>query len=338
MLSGSTCVAMAIDVAALSREPLALLLGSTLLSSLIGSIHCAGMCGPLCLIASSSSTGEKPTELTVGGQSVADTSAVGAGAGIARPGTAGVGQVPAFAYHLGRLAIYTALGALAGSLGAVVDFGSGLLGLQRIAALGAATVVIAMGLVMLLRLAGLGLPGFAQSAASLPSRVLSARLLAKTRRLPALYRAAMLGLLSGLLPCGWLYAFVLVSAGTASAGSGVLVMIAFWLGTVPILVAMTVAARRLTGIGGPWLKLATACLLLIAGLGTVAHRSSGLFAAGANSGSQAFVPECCEPATRGAVAGLDDLCTSRPADTAASPRVASQAAGPDRSTAQEAAK
>jgi sulfite exporter TauE/SafE len=331
MLSISVYLAMAIDVAALAREPLALLLGSTLLSSLIGSIHCAGMCGPLCLIASTSSGPEKPAQLTIAGRSVADRSA--AAGGSTRPEPAAVGQVPAFAYHLGRLAIYTSLGALAGSLGAVVDFGSGLLGLQRIAALAAATVVIAMALVMILRLSGVGFPSFAQSAASLPSRVLSARLLSKTRRLPALYRAAMLGLLSGLLPCGWLYAFVLVAAGTASAGTGVLVMLAFWLGTVPLLVAMTVAARRLTGIGGPWLKLATACLLLVAGLGTIAHRSSGLF--GQDATAQSALPVCCEPTTTATKSGVDDLCTAQPA---VGGKLASQATSAGAPAAAEAVK
>jgi len=218
MLTGSVQLAMPLDVAAFAREPLVLLLGSTLLSSLIGSVHCAGMCGPLCLIASTSTAAGKPAELTIAGRGV-----TGVGSNGGEP--TATCQIPAFAYHLGRLAIYSALGAIAGSLGAVVNLGSGLFGLQRAAALGAATFVIAMGLMMLMRLAGLGLPGFAQSGGSVPSRVFAAHLLARTRRLPALYRAAVLGLLSGLLPCGWLYAFVLVAAGTASVGSGVLAML-----------------------------------------------------------------------------------------------------------------
>jgi len=325
---------MALDVAAFAREPLVLLLGSTLLSSLIGSVHCAGMCGPLCLIASTSTAAGKPAELTIAGRGV-----TGVGSNGGEP--TATCQIPAFAYHLGRLAIYSALGAIAGSLGAVVDLGSGLFGLQRAAALGAATFVISMGLMMLMRLAGFGLPRFAQSAASLPSRVFSAHLLARARRLPALYRAAVLGLLSGLLPCGWLYAFVLVAAGTASVGSGVLVMLAFWLGTVPLLVVLTVASQRLTGIGGPWLKLATACLLLIAGLGTIAHRSAGSF--GADGGSKSAMPECCEPAAAagagaGSGASSSDLCTAQPLAALVSGQTASRAGAMALPIMQEARK
>ncbi len=327
---GGVQFAMAIDVAAFTREPLALLLGSTLLSSLIGSVHCAGMCGPLCLIASTSAAAGKPAQLTIAGQAVT-------GVGSERNVPTAIGQVPAFAYHLGRLAIYCALGALAGSLGAVVDLGSGLLGLQRAAALGAATFVIAMAMMMLMRLAGIGLPRLAQTAALVPSRFVSAQLLARARRLPALYRAAVLGLLSGLLPCGWLYAFVLVAAGTASVGSGVLVMLAFWLGTVPLLVVLTVAARKLTGIGGPWLKLATACLLLMAGLGTIAHRSSGLFSA--NGKSQLVMPECCEPTTTTAAdLGSSDLCTAQPMAAPVAGKLASHAGAIARPIMQEARK
>ncbi|MBE7450024.1 MAG: sulfite exporter TauE/SafE family protein [Kofleriaceae bacterium] len=41
-------------------------------------------------------------------------------------------------------------------------------------------------------------------------------------------RAALLGLLSAALPCGWLWAFVVVAAGTGSPVGGALVMTAFW--------------------------------------------------------------------------------------------------------------
>jgi sulfite exporter TauE/SafE len=46
-----------------------------------------------------------------------------------------------------------------------------------------------------------------------------------------------LGLLAVFLPCGWLYSFVLLAAGSGSEVSGAKVMLAFWLGTLPALLA-----------------------------------------------------------------------------------------------------
>ena len=55
------------------------------------------------------------------------------------------------------------------------------------------------------------------------------------------------GLLTALLPCGWLYLFALFAAGTGSWLSGSVVMIAFWLGSVPALVAVVMSTKLLTG-------------------------------------------------------------------------------------------
>jgi len=64
------------------------------------------------------------------------------------------------------------------------------------------------------------------------------------RRRPAT-RAALLGAATALLPCGWLYAFVVAAAGSGSAARGALVLLAFFLGTVPLLLLVAVGARRL---------------------------------------------------------------------------------------------
>ncbi len=44
-----------------------------------------------------------------------------------------------------------------------------------------------------------------------------------------------LGISSGLLPCPWLYSFVLLAAAGGSAAIGLKVMVAFWFGTLPAL-------------------------------------------------------------------------------------------------------
>ncbi len=248
----------------MTQGPLPVLLATTLVSSLIGSVHCAGMCGPLCLIATGGTRPPTAASLTVGGRPAAHDGLID------RIDTA----LPATAYHLGRLGIYASLGAAAGTLGAAVNLGSGLLGLQRVAAFVAAAVLAVMAIAMLLRLAGFVLPALrpGNPITGAPTRLLG-RIAAAANRLPLLHRAAVMGMLSGLLPCGWLYAFVIVAAGTASAPLGALVMLSFWLGTLPLLITVTLAARRLSGVGGSWLKIATACLMLVAAIMVVAHRS-----------------------------------------------------------------
>jgi hypothetical protein len=81
-----------------------------------------------------------------------------------------------------------------------------------------------------------------------------------------------IGLLTALLPCGWLYAFAIVAAGAGSASWGAAMMGAFWMGTVPILVSLGVGVQALAGALGRRLPLATALILVAVGLYTVADR------------------------------------------------------------------
>ena len=60
-------------------------------------------------------------------------------------------------------------------------------------------------------------------------------------------RALVIGLLTTLLPCGWLYAFVATAAGTANPLLGALTMGVFWAGTLPVLVSLGAGVRALTG-------------------------------------------------------------------------------------------
>jgi hypothetical protein len=62
---------------------------------------------------------------------------------------------------------------------------------------------------------------------------------------PVGVRALLTGLLTTLLPCGWLYVFVATAGGTGSVAGGMALMALFWLGTVPALLAVGVGAQRL---------------------------------------------------------------------------------------------
>lgn len=183
-------------------------------ASLVGSLHCAGMCGPF--------------------------TAFYAGNDRARGAARGASHA---AYHLGRLATYVGLGALAGGIGSAADLAGRAAGVGRVAAFAAGALMIVWALALLLEHAGV-----AVSWLRAPTRLRSLALsvLGRVRERPPLTRALLVGLSSTLLPCGWLWAFAVAAAGTGSAAAGSLVMAAFWSGTVPLLLGLGVGVQRLS--------------------------------------------------------------------------------------------
>lgn len=186
------------------------LAGTVLASSLLGSAHCAGMCGGLALAA------------------------IGPGDG---------GRVPRqVGYHLGRLASYAVVGAIAGWAGQAVDDAGVLVGVQRVAAITAGVTIALMGAVAVARGLGARIP---QAGVPGPLVRVAQRVHGWTLRLPPAQRGIPIGLATPLLPCGWLYAFAAIAAGSASPAVGVAIMAAFWLGTVPAVVLASNGARAL---------------------------------------------------------------------------------------------
>jgi hypothetical protein len=185
-----------------------------LAASLVGSLHCAGMCGPIVAFYS----GGDVTE------------------GRAR-------WLGHLAYHGGRGFGYVTLGAAAGALGAAVDLAGAAAGVGRVAVVLAGSVMIAWGIALLFEAGGLRIPKL-----GMPEQ-LQERIVAMLRRLrdkPPVVRALLIGLATALMPCGWLYAFAVTAAGTGAIYSGALVMGAFWLGTIPILLGIGVGIQAVT--------------------------------------------------------------------------------------------
>lgn len=218
------------------------LLLTVLAASLAGSLHCAGMCGAL--VAFAVSTPSEPTR---------------------SPASLHV------LYHGGRLAIYAVIGAICGSIGAVLDMGGGLVGLQRVAACIAGGLMVLVGVVALLRTTRASIPHFPVPAALQHFLVRAQSAAAALQPAP---RAAAIGLLSGLLPCGWLYVFAITAASTANALWGAAVMAAFWAGTVPVLLSVGVSTQFLARWLGKRLPLLTSTALIGLGLFTIAGRVS----------------------------------------------------------------
>lgn len=210
------------------------LVASVLGASLLGSAHCAAMCGAFACTA-------------------ADVDSR-AWARLRASAT----------YHGARLVAYLALGAIAGAAGAGVDAVLPWRTFGRPAAVIAGTVLVAWGVVRALAWFGVRVPG----SGGVPGASWAAAALRRGGGGSPSARAALLGLVAPLLPCGWLYAFVAPAAASGSAWNGAVVMAVFWVGTVPALAAVALGLHRAFGPARRVLPLITAVAFVA--IGTVA--------------------------------------------------------------------
>jgi len=221
-------------------------LTAVLVASLVGSLHCVGMCGGLVAFAAGSApTGER--------------------------------ALAHIAYHGSRGLAYVLLGAISGALGAAVDLGGGVLGVSRLAAVVAGVGMVLFGAVALARARGLELRWLRRAEQRITGgrvkRLVEAGLQLATAQSP-LRRALLVGSVSAVLPCGWLYAFVISAAGAGSPAMGAAVMASFWLGTVPALLGVGLGAQLVAGRLQRHLPSATAVLLMVVGVTALAGRIS----------------------------------------------------------------
>lgn len=201
-----------------------------LAASLLGSVHCAAMCGAFtCLYAGTAPGG-------------------------------GPGPAPRHhhaAYNLGRLVSYLALALGAGATG--VRLGS-------TAALVAGVLLVLWGVYAMLVASGRQIARVRVPAAW--QRAMGS-IVVRVRDRSPLVRASVTGLVTTLLPCGWMWAFVAVAVGTGSVAGAVAVMATFWLGTLPMMLAVASGAQRLAGRAAGRLPLVTAGVIVVLGLATI---------------------------------------------------------------------
>ncbi|PYG97891.1 cytochrome biogenesis protein [Arthrobacter stackebrandtii] len=144
------------------------------------------------------------------------------------------------AYNLGRIFSYASAGLLLGLAGWAVANSPAALGLRVVAAL----LLIAMGLYLagwwsgLTRIEALG-RGLWRHIQPVASRLLP---------VSSLPRALLLGALWGWLPCGLVYSTLLWAARQGNAGYREALMLAFGLGTWPVLLATGLAAERVNAL------------------------------------------------------------------------------------------
>jgi sulfite exporter TauE/SafE len=214
-----------------------LVLGAAFLTGLLGSAHCAAMCGGIAVA----------TALP------------------ARPRASWPERLwQALAPSLGRIGSYTLAGAAVGGLGA------GLLGALDLEAAGPWLRTL-IGAVLLLAAVRLAVPHWALRLPSGPAAPLWQGLAPLRRAVPASgpWRPLALGALWGWLPCGLSYTLLAAAWLEGSALHGGLLMLAFGLGTLPALMALAAAGLRWGLPQGGW-RYAGATLIGGAGLLTLA--------------------------------------------------------------------
>ena len=211
------------------------------MAGLMGGLHCAAMCGGIvCLL---------------------DRNRQGPARGMAR------WKYP-LAYNAGRVFSYTMAGMLAGGAGQAGLLLRGSVPVQQVFMLAAGLTLCLIALY----LAGVSpmMRGLESAGAVLWRQV---EPIAK-RMLPvdSVPKAMGLGLVWGWLPCGMVYAALLLALSTAHPLQGALVMFAFGLGTLPNMLLMSSLVRRLQQtlkIRGA--RLVVAGVLAAAGLYGVYH-------------------------------------------------------------------
>jgi sulfite exporter TauE/SafE len=206
-----------------------------LLFGVVGSAHCAAMCGPLVVTIDRALAGPSRRAKVI----------------------------HAAGYHLARVLTYAALGLGAGAAG------------QTLAAAGLGRVLaVAAGVVLLLVAFGSALPPGLRRVSARPA-VLAARACgaaARAGRAHPVAGALLAGVANGLLPCGLVYAALLTATALGTTLGAVTLMAGFGVGTIPTLLALSAAtATSAVGIRSrlralqPVLLAVTAVILLARG-------------------------------------------------------------------------
>lgn len=199
----------------------------------LGSFHCAGMCGPIALMLPKAEG--SPLKIATG----------------------------KFIYNTGRVATYIVIGILFGLLGLAIV----VKGFQR-----ELSVITGVIIILMLSLSsGTKLRNMEYSFDSWYNKTIRnhlKKLFAKKSYLSLFF----IGVLNGLLPCGFVY---LAIAGAASAGSvigGATYMLLFGLGTFPMMMFITMAAnyfgirfRKIYSKISPFIAIALALFLIYRG-------------------------------------------------------------------------
>ena len=202
-----------------------------LLIGLVGSVHCAGMCGGFVFALAQTSHQKRHFLMR---QSI---------------------------YYLGKTITYALMGAIAGAFGSMLGMFFSRFQLLLSVTLGLVLVLIGAGIMGVFRLSG-------STFMLKPWKYLSnrmGRMLGESSRMAPLG----LGLLNGLLPCGLVYAALAIAATSGSGIAGALSMSVFGLATIPALFVTATAGMLLKPAWRHRITIASGIIVIVLGLITI---------------------------------------------------------------------
>jgi uncharacterized protein len=210
------------------------LLISAMILGAAGSLHCAGMCGPLCIL-------------------------------IPVQGRQGLSKfLSLFSYQLGRVSTYASIGLLIGLAGRQFYVA----GYQQLFSILLGLLVVTLSIVYFIG-SRYSHKGFFRSYYSLVQRMLM-YFIQKSNQSSAPF---LFGIMNGLLPCGMVYMAALASISLASPLNSMLFMVFFGAGTIPAMMLAAYAGQTLKLRFGfspvkilPFFMIATGCLLVLRGM------------------------------------------------------------------------
>lgn len=171
---------------------------------LMGSLHCAGMCGPIAL------------SLPLFGNNFATK------------------MVGGLIYNIGRTVTYGIIGAFFGLLGQ----GLSLIGFQQ-------WISVAMGTLMIISVI---IPSIFKNIN--PKKIPIAGWVRKSIQRLFVKRSFgglfFIGILNGLLPCGLVYMAIAGAIGTGDATTGTIFMVLFGLGTLPLMLGISILGNMIS--------------------------------------------------------------------------------------------
>ncbi|NOR74225.1 MAG: sulfite exporter TauE/SafE family protein [Draconibacterium sp.] len=177
---------------------------SALVLGLMGSFHCAGMCGPIAIA------------LPLHGNTVPQKIFGGA------------------LYNIGRTITYGVMGAIFGMLGQGVE----MIGFQQ-------KISVIMGVLMIVSVL---FPALFKNQYSMEKSWFSVignlkKSIGKMFTIRSFSSLFLIGLLNGLLPCGLVYMAIAGAIGTGGVVLGSLYMILFGLGTIPMMLSISLVGN-----------------------------------------------------------------------------------------------
>jgi len=200
---------------------------SALVLGILGSFHCAGMCGPIAIA------------LPLHGRTIPEKILGGV------------------LYNLGRTLTYGIMGALFGLLGQGVQ----MIGFQQ-----KISVVMGAIMILSVLFPSLYRNQYSLKKSSIPLFGKLKSTLGKLFTVKSFSSLFFIGLLNGLLPCGLVYMAIAGAIGMGNVGLGSLYMIMFGFGTIPMLLTIAIAGNILSVTIRRWINKLIPGLVVIVGI------------------------------------------------------------------------